>query len=112
MIETDIMTDHQAAMTETMMTGDMIPMDLLLHPMGRDQGKGLQVPTREIQDQEESTDLAAENMTEDINSFRHDFEIPITVEQMCFNSSRISQYDETNKCGLCRFVYSIFNSSI
>lgn len=54
----------QAATTETMITGDMIPM-VLLHPPPMARDLGAQVPTR---DREENIDPAAGNMIEDINS--------------------------------------------
>ena len=54
----------QAATTETMITGDMIPT-VLLHPPPMARDLGAQVPTR---DREENIDPAAGNMIEDINS--------------------------------------------
>jgi len=68
---TDFMTDlllpevDQAMIAVDMMIEDMIPMDLLPPHMEKDQ-EGLQAPMNAPLDQEENTDLEAENMRGDI----------------------------------------------
>merc|ERR1719410_2261927 len=79
MIETDTMTGGEdPVMEDIQRTGGMTPILLLLAlDTARDLGQDLQAPMREIQDQEENTDLEAENMKEDIkNDIEDDFGHP------------------------------------
>merc|ERR1712126_326894 len=68
MTEIDTMTGGEdPVMEDIQRTGGMTPILLLLAlDTARDLGQDLQAPMREIQDQEENTDLEAENMKEDI----------------------------------------------
>jgi len=79
MTEIDTMTGGEdPVMEDTQRTGGMTPILLLLAlDTARDLGQDLQAPMREIQDQEENTDLEAENMKEDIkNDIEDDFGHP------------------------------------
>jgi len=79
MTEIDTMTGGEdPVMEDIQRTGGMTPILLLLAlDTARDLGQDLQAPMREIQDQEENTDLEAENMKEDIkNDIEDDFGHP------------------------------------
>jgi len=96
-IETDITTGQGRvlAATEeittepgTMTREDTTRMALHQPHMGKGPGQGHQVPMKETRDQEESTDLAAGNMTGDIERKRNGLRLPSLLLSNMFHIAR------------------------